>query len=81
MLVLFMVLVWVIKMMIVYHFLVSFESYKDVDDELLSWVIMICDLKILSFFLLFLLSSMLIKFIVIMLMSKKSVMDEFWYVQ
>ena len=69
-------------MMIVYQFLVSLEVFKGVDDELLGWVIMICDIKIFSFFLLLLLLSiMLIKSIVIMLVSKKSVMDEFWYVQ
>ena len=63
-------------MMIAYQFLVSLEVFKGVGDELLSWVIIICDLKILSS-LLFWLSSMLIKFIVIMFMSKMSVLDEF----
>ena len=68
-------------MMIVYQFIVSLEVFRGVDNELLSWVIMICDLQILSFLLLFLLSSMLIKSIVITLMPKTSVLDEFLHIQ
>ena len=64
-------------MMIVYQFLVGLEVFKVVGDELLSWVIMICDLKILSLLLFFLLSSMIIMSIVIILMSSMSILDEF----
>jgi len=65
MLVLFMALVWMIKLMIVYQFLVGLEVFKVVSDEFLGWTIMSCDLKIPSLLLWFLLSSMIVKSIVV----------------
>jgi len=53
MLILFMGLVWMIKMMTVYQFLEGWEVFKVMGNELLSWVIMIYNLKILSLLLLF----------------------------
>ena len=71
-----------IKIMNIQQFWLSLEVQKVVSTELLSWVIMICDLKILSLLLLlFLLPSMIIKSIVIILISNMSVLDEFWHVQ
>jgi len=58
----------------------SLEVQKVVGDELLSWMIIICDLKIVSL-LLSLLSSIIIKSIVIILIPNISVLDEFWRVQ
>jgi len=59
----------------------SLEVQKVVGDELLSWMAMICDLKILTLVLLFFLSSLTIQSIVIILMSNMSVLDEFLHVQ
>ena len=66
-----------IKMMNIQQFLLSSVVHKVVGHEFLSWVTMFCDLKILSLLLCFLLSSILIKSIVIILMSNMSVLDEF----
>ena len=59
----------------------SLEVQKVVGDELLSWMAMICDLKILTLVLLFFLSSLTIQSIVIILMSNMSVLDEFLHVR
>jgi len=67
--------VWMIKMMNIQQFLLSLEVHTVVGDELLSLVIMFCDLKVLSLLLFF--SSMFIKSILIILMSNMSVLDEF----
>jgi len=56
-------------------FLLTLEAHKVVGDELLSWVIMFCDIKILSLFVMFFLSSIIIKSIMIILMSNMSVLD------
>ena len=58
----------------------SLEVQNIVGDELFSWMIIICDLKIVSL-LLSLLSSIIIKSIVIILIPNISVLDEFWRVQ
>ena len=62
-------------MMNIQQFLLSLEVHTVVGDELLSLVIMFCDLKVLSLLLFF--SSMFIKSILIILMSNMSVLDEF----